>query len=214
MELFNIFFKKINFCFQGNSDNGPVARFMNSEAARPHVVGLFFFDHGDTETPIIIADLLQRHSVILRVLNSTETIKVKEFRQYEIDTNLIMVEEPKIKFMTPNRTIHKFIGHGWEAILKNNCRGLGELAEGALEGGHQNVKFGQKNCARKFEVSAMFKDMYTSLYFVQAPSVRQFRPVRRSRVKKNLADCYKGDDAIVESFFVKEGENYVQDLQF
>ena len=200
--------------FQGNSDNGPVARFMNSEAARPDVVGLFFFDHGDTETPIIIADLLQRHSVILRVLNSTETIKVKEFRQYEIDTNLIMVEEPKIKFMTPNRTIHKFIGHGWEAILKNNCRGLGDLAEGALEGGHQNVKFGQKNCARKFEVSAMFKDMYTSLYFVQAPSVRQFRPVRRSRIKKDLAACFEGDDAIVESFFVKEGENYVQDLQF
>ena len=187
---------------------------MNSEYARPFVIAMFYFDDGDTETPIIIADLLQRHSVILRVLNSTETIKVKEFRQYEIDTNLIMVEEPKIKFMTPNRTIHKFIGHGWEAILKNNCRGLGDLAEGALEGGHQNVKFGQKNCSRKFETHAMFTDMYTSLYFVQAPSVRQFRPIKRSRVKKTLADCYEGDDAIVESFFVKEGEDYVQDLQF
>ena len=65
---------------QGNTDNGPVARYFLSEEARPHVVNLFIYDEGDTETPVLIADLHQRFSVILRIMNCTSTIKVAEFR--------------------------------------------------------------------------------------------------------------------------------------
>ena len=91
---------------------------------RPHVVALFDFDEGDLETPEIIADLHQRFNVILRIINSRDYIKVPEFREFCIETNLIMVTE--LPCMDPNKTVHKFIGHAWEDILRNGSQGLGK----------------------------------------------------------------------------------------
>ena len=91
---------------------------------RPHVVALFDFDEGDLETPEIIADLHQRFNVILRIINCRDYIKVPEFREFCIETNLIMVTE--FPCMDPNKTVHKFIGHAWEDILRNGSQGLGK----------------------------------------------------------------------------------------
>ena len=146
---------------QGNTDNGPVARYFFQEKSRPHVVNLFDFDEGNIETPILIADLHQRFSVILRIMNCTSTIKIAEFRSFCIETNLLMVEEEKIKWMAPANTIHVFIGHAWQAILLNGCQGLGQLAEGAIEGAHQGVKFSQRHLSSKQDVTQMFPDIFT-----------------------------------------------------
>ena len=131
--------------FQGNTDNGPVARAVFSQKNREHVVNLFDFDEGDLETRAVVTDLHQRFSVILRVINCTSEVKVAKFRQFCIDTNMIMCTYPKIKWMAPNNTIHKWMGHAWENIYKNGCHGLGQLSEGALEHAHQTVKFSHKH---------------------------------------------------------------------
>ena len=199
---------------QGNTDNGPVARYFLSEEARPHVVNLFDYDEGDTDTPVLIADLHQRFSVILRIMNCTSTIKVAEFRQYCIETNLMMVEETKIKWMAPANTIHRFIGHAWEAIMLNGCKGLGQLSEGAIEGAHQTVKYSQKNLSSKHEKTQMFIDIFTHAYFVQAPSVRRFEPEKRQIPRKaGVSDC-SDDDKLFASFLVSEDEDYIQTMQF
>ena len=92
--------------------------------------------HNDyTETPEIIADLHQRFCVILKVINSRNHIDVRLFREFEIETNLILVN--KFKWMGLNYTLHAFIGHGWETILKNGGQGLAQKSEKALEAAHQ-----------------------------------------------------------------------------
>ena len=199
----------------GNTDNGPVARYFFEEKSRPHVVNLFDYDEGDIETPLVIADLHQRFSVILRIINCTLTIKVAEFRQFCIDTNLLMVEEPNIKWMAPSNTIHRFIAHAWQSILLNGCEGLGQKAEGALEGAHQNVKFSQAHLTSKQDVTQMFRDMFASLYFVQAPSVCRFEPTKRQYSRKAKLEEFSRDNELFSSFIVgPNDEDYVQQLQF
>ena len=121
--------------------------FMNQN--RGHVVDFFDFDEGDIETPEIIWDLHQRFNVILRVINSRDFIKVPEFRDFCIETNLIMVTY--FDWMDPNKTIHKFIGHAWEDILRNGSKGLGQKSEGPLESIHKGATKGifQKICRSK-----------------------------------------------------------------
>ena len=89
------------------------------------LIAFFDFDPDDDVTPDIIRDLHQRFSVILRVINSRYVIDVREFRKFEIETNLILVNN--FKYMGLNYTLHAFIGHGWETILKNGCQGLGTV---------------------------------------------------------------------------------------
>lgn len=91
---------------------------------------MFDFDEGDEITPLIIAELHQRFSVILRIINCREVIDVRAFREYEIQTNLLLIEN--FKWMGFN-----FIGHGWQAILRNGSKGLAQIANKALEGAHQ-----------------------------------------------------------------------------
>ena len=148
-------------------------------------------------------------------MNCTSTIKIAEFRNFCIETNLLMAEEEKIKWMAPANTIHKFIGHAWEAILRNGCQGLGQLAEGAIEGAHQNVKFSQQHLSSKQDVTQMFHDIFTFMYFVSAPSVRRFEPVKRKVPRKTKLAEFSTDDDLFNSFLLAEDdEEYVQQLYF
>ena len=56
---------------------------------------MFDFDEGDEVTPLLIAELHQRFSVILRIINCREVIDVRAFREYEIQTNLLLIENFK-----------------------------------------------------------------------------------------------------------------------
>ena len=115
----------------------------------------------------------------------------------------------------PSNTIHRFIAHAWQSILLNGCEGLGQKAEGALEGAHQNVKYSQCHLTSKQDVTQMFKDMFASLYFVQAPSVRQFEPIKRQYSRKAKLEEFSRDDELFNSFIVGlDDEDYVQQLEF
>ena len=91
---------------------------------------------------------------------------------------------------------------------------LGQKAEGALEGAHQNVKYSQAHLSSKQDVTQMFRDMYGSMYFVQAPSVRRFEPVKQQYSRKAALEVISGDDELFNRFIVGQDEDYVQQLQF
>ena len=177
------------------------------------MVNLFDFDEGDLETRAVVTDLHQRFSVILRIINCTSEVKLANFRQLCIDTNMIMCTYEKIKWMAPNNTVHKWMGHAWENIYRNGCRGLGQLSEGALEHAHQTVKFSHQHLSNKSDCHGMLTDVYTRAYFTSAPSVRQYEPKKR---KFNITEAptYSDDDEMVQSYLVAEDEDYVQDLDF
>ena len=117
--------------------------------------------------------------------------------------------------MAPANTIHKFIVHAWESILRNGCKGLGQLAEGAIEGAHQNVKFSQTHLSSKQDVTQMFRDIFAFMYFVSAPSVRRFEPVKRKVPRKRKMADFSVDDDLFNSFILAEDdEEYVQQLYY
>lgn len=74
----------------------------------------------------------QSLSIILRIINSTELVKVEVFKMFCIETYRFLIQNYSWVSVTP--TIHKVLGHSWEVIEQNGSYGLGNLSEEGMEG--------------------------------------------------------------------------------
>ena len=113
----------------GNRDNANMAKAFLSVKHRETVLDLYNTSSEEQRNQLEI--LLQQMSVILRVASSTQKIKVQEFHEFNLDTYQKLLK--LFPWMDVNDSVHGLF-HSAQFIEKyNNCYGLGQLSESALE---------------------------------------------------------------------------------
>ena len=94
-----------------------------------------------------IASLLQRLSVINRVMSSDSVVKIFHFRSYCLATyELILATWP---WASISETVHRLLGHTWEFIILNNNCGLLCQGEGGSESMHHVERDNRQYGSRK-----------------------------------------------------------------
>ena len=139
-----------------------------------------------------------RFNVILRIINSRETVKIEKFRSFCIETYVIQLETFPWNNVTP--TVHRYLAHSADAIFRNSSTGLAQLSEAPLESMHKNMRFFRKNLARKVNLDMNLTDAYSRLWLNSAPQIRKMKPKKRLRSAKILP-LYL-DDRLLQTLIV------------
>lgn len=118
----------------------------------------------------ILPTLLQNFSVILRLLNSDETINVDAYEDLLKETNLILIDH--FHFMSITPTVHAVLAHSADLIRNNHKRGLLDKSEEASEASHKVLKFLREHGARNTSLEDNLKDCFRKLWFISDPIIR------------------------------------------
>ena len=144
----------------GTSDTGNIARKFFSQAARNDVVNLI---EGTGEDDIAnktkIKDLLQRFSIILRILSS-KSVKILylPFQTFCTETYLMLLTY--FNWVHIPGSIHRLLGHSAERIHSNGNYGLGNLSEEGLESTNKMVRRFRQHGARNQGIKECLIDVY------------------------------------------------------
>ena len=144
----------------GTSDTGNLARKFFSDSARNDVVDLI---EGTGEDPNNnkekVRDLLQRFSIVLRVLSSKSLkIRYSNFQIFCSETYLAILNY--FDWVHIPGAIHRLLGHLPERIHANADYGLGNLSEEGLESSHKMVRRFRQLGARKSGLKENLIDVY------------------------------------------------------
>ena len=144
----------------GTSDTGNIARKFFSQAARNAVLNLI---EGEGEDDIAnrskIKDLLQRFSIILRILSS-KSVKILylPFQTFCTETYLMVLTY--FNWVHIPGSIHRLLGHSAERIHSNRNYGLGNLSEEGLESTNKMVRRFRQHGARNQGIKECLIDVY------------------------------------------------------
>ena len=145
----------------GTSDTGNVARMFFSQDKRNEVIELV---EGNSEMSndhrSKVKDLLQRFSIILRVLSSKSVlISYSQFDKYCKDTNLQLVNH--FNWVHIPGSIHRLLSHCAERIHLNSDYGLGNQSEEGLESCNKMVRRFRELGTRRMGLKECITDVYT-----------------------------------------------------
>ena len=105
-----------------------------------------------------IRTLLQRLSVINRVMSSDSVIKVMEFRSYCLDTyTMILANFPNASI---SETVHRLLSHTWEFLVLNENSGLKSQGEGGSESMHKVERVNRLHGSRKVSLMKGNEDTF------------------------------------------------------
>ena len=110
----------------------------NRPAILEHIAKLWRkFNRSDLseDAKIIFTSLLQRLSVIRRVIASDECVLVVEFFIYCQDTYIFILKS--FPWCLISNSLHRLLAHVWEHIVLNNNFGLASENEQVIECGHK-----------------------------------------------------------------------------
>ena len=165
----------------GTTNTGNVARTFFSAEKRQDVVDLL----DDPTNKLMLADLLQKFSVILRILSSKETqINYSAFQDYCNDayqTVLINFHWVRIP-----GTIHRLLSHTPERIHANADVGLGSESEEGIETIHKMIRRIREFGARKMGLEENLTDTMKHLWIQSDPRIRLAGRPLRYQNHKNL----------------------------
>ena len=151
----------------GTTDTGNIARKFFSSSSRDNVLDLI---EGDGEDTIInkskFKDLLQRFSIILRILSS-KSVKIiyRLFEKFCMETYIAILDY--FNWVHIPGSIHRLLGHIAERIHANEDFGLGSLSEEGLESSNKMVRRFRELGARKTGLRHSLIDIY-SHWWVQS----------------------------------------------
>ena len=145
----------------GTSDSGNVARMFFSFDKRNAVIDLvegnsqMSNDHRSK-----VKDLIQRFSIILRVLSSKSVlIDYSKFSKYCNDTYLYLVDH--FNWVHIPGSIHRLLSHCAERIHLNSDYGLGNHSEEGLEHCNKMVRRFRELGSRRMGLKESITDVYT-----------------------------------------------------
>lgn len=102
--------------------------------------------------------LMQRLTVINRVMSSDSVVKVLEFRSYCLQTyEQILVDFP---FASVSETVHRLLSHTWEFLVLNQNCGLLRQGEGGSESMHQVERKNRQFGSRKVSLAKGNEDTF------------------------------------------------------
>ena len=145
----------------GTSDTGNLARKFFSSSSRKDVLDLIE-GAGEvaTENRSKIKDLLQRFSIILRILSSKSLkIAYESFQKFCSDTYLATLQY--FDWIHIPGSIHRLLGHSAERIHVNDNYGLGSMSEEGLESSNKMVRRFRQLGSRKMGLKECLYDVYS-----------------------------------------------------
>ena len=175
---------------------GNVAKAFFSEKNRDLVLQLFNCAAHDLHDDL--KDLLMRYSVILRLINSRETIRVDKFREFCLETYIIHLET--LPWMDVSPSVHRYLAHSADAILVNGGKGLAQISEAPLESLHKKMRFFRMNLSRKTNLSDILDDIYSRLWLESAPQLRKMKAKKRPAIVKILPNSL--DDKLLQTLIM------------
>ena len=105
-----------------------------------------------------IRSLMQRLTVINRVMSSDSLVKVLEFRSYCLETyEQILTDFP---FASVSETVHRLLAHTWEFVVLNGNRGLLRQGEGGSESMHHVERKNRQYGSRKVSLAKGNEDTF------------------------------------------------------
>ena len=143
----------------GSSDDGNTARRFFAAENRELVLSLF---KGTVHEKAVISKLLQKFSIILRLISSKK----------KIDADLLLCET--FPWISVSTSIHRLLGHSAERIRLNQGFGLGLVSEEGLEAIHKLVRRFRELGARKTSLEDNIQDVFTHLFIRSDPTIRSY----------------------------------------
>jgi hypothetical protein len=138
---------------------------------------------------------------VVRVINSQHrTIDMTRFREVGTMAYLMMVEVFPWAVISP--TLHRIMGHAWQRIEANECKGLGSESEEVLEGTNKLLRYHREHGARKTSTEENFTDVFNHCWQGSSPLLTELDREKRHRAKKMLIQ--NEIDSLVESMFCVE----------
>ena len=148
----------------GTSDTGNMARKFFSASSRNDVLDLIEGTGEELQrNKAKVNDLLQRFSIVLRILSS-KSIKIDytKFQQFCTDTYLATLEY--FDWLHIPGSIHRLLGHCAERIHANGDYGLGTLSEEGLESSNKMIRRFRDLGARKIGLRENLIDVFSHLW--------------------------------------------------
>ena len=102
--------------------------------------------------------LMQRLSVINRVMSSDSVIKVMKFRSYCLDTYMMILAN--FPGASISETVHRLLGHTWEFVVLNENCGLKRQGEGGSESMHKVERANRLHGSRKVSLMKGNEDTF------------------------------------------------------
>ena len=170
----------------GTTNTGNVARTFFSAEKRQDIVDLL----DDPTNKLMLADLLQKFSVILRILSSKETqINYSAFQDYCNDAyQTILIN---FKWVKIPGTIHRLLSHTPERIHANADVGLGSESEEGIETIHKMIRRIREFGARKMGLEENLRDTMKHLWIQSDPRIRVAGRPLRYQNQKNLENRFE-----------------------
>ena len=153
----------------GNCDTAELARRFFKPENRNFVVDLF---KPKTERErSSIGEMLQKISIVLRIISSKEKILPDLFNEHCMETYIDMVK--LFPWQTIPPSIHRILAHSAEAIELNDNFGLGMLTEEGLEALHKLLRRYRERRARKCSLISNIFDVFRHLFLRSDPKIRK-----------------------------------------
>ena len=105
-----------------------------------------------------IRSLMQRLTVINRVMSSDSVVKIIEFRSYCLETYTMIVSNFPTASVT--ETLHRLLAHTWEFMVLNENRGLLCSGEGGSESMHHVERTNRQYGSRKLSLMKGNEDTF------------------------------------------------------
>ena len=105
-----------------------------------------------------LRSLLQRLSVINRVMSSDSVVKIMKFRSYCLETYTMIVSNFPTASVT--ETLHRLLAHTWEFMVLNENRGLLCSGEGGSESMHHVERTNRQYGSRKVSLMKGNEDTF------------------------------------------------------
>ena len=96
--------------------------------------------------------------------------------------------------MHRNEAFHEVLGHSHHVIKMNDCRGLGQLGEGALEQRQMFVRRFREKLTRKTDNDSCMIDCMNCLYQDSCPILRKYKPLPTRICKKKREEMTDDDE--------------------
>ena len=117
--------------------------------------------------------MLQRLSIVLRIINSDDLVIIDLYGNYCKDTLLFI--EDKFPWASVPPTVHEYLWHSAEIIERNRCHGLLNHSEEGAESSHKEVKKHKERLARKTSTPDNLLDTAKNLWVKTSPNVHAFK---------------------------------------
>ena len=196
----------------GSTDTGNNVKRLMEKENRTKIIDLCMSDRVTDDEKAGLHNLMQKLSIILRVVNSGQKIETDAYSQFCIDTNLEIIRN--FPWAELSMVAHITLAHTAERIVNNDGFGLKNLSESGLEGLHKVLRMVRRDLSRKNSLENEIEDVLKYMWVQSDPTVRESKRrlecsncqarnhTKRGCPELKINPVWDEDDDIINRFFL------------